>query len=126
MLLLESGTAMEMADLPLASHSYEPSSLLASPIVCETSKSCPTSLHLTRGWHMSTICTSRRSSSAFLALRFTSTPADPPLLHRIRRFPVIKDLEDNDRFCEFMQGTLDKHRVVIPDLAIGFVSAPLS
>ncbi|ORY39259.1 branched-chain alpha-ketoacid dehydrogenase [Leucosporidium creatinivorum] len=38
---------------------------------------------------------------------------------QIRRFPVIKDLEDNDRFCEFMQGTLDKHRVVIPDLAIG-------
>ncbi|CEQ38741.1 SPOSA6832_00198, partial [Sporobolomyces salmonicolor] len=37
----------------------------------------------------------------------------------IRRFPPIKDLDDNDRFCSFMQGTLDKHRVVIPELAIG-------
>ncbi|GAA6032049.1 hypothetical protein JCM8097_003404 [Rhodosporidiobolus ruineniae] len=37
----------------------------------------------------------------------------------IRKFPLIKDLEDNDRFCQFMQGTLDKHRVVIPELAIG-------
>lgn len=50
-----------------------------------------------------------------------SSSSRPP--YRIRRFPVIKDLEDNDRFCEFMQSTLDKHRVVIPDLAIGFVSA---
>ncbi|GAA5876096.1 hypothetical protein JCM16303_007020 [Sporobolomyces ruberrimus] len=37
----------------------------------------------------------------------------------IRRFPVIKNLEDNDAFCHFMQTTLDKHRVVIPELAIG-------
>ncbi|GAA5892047.1 hypothetical protein JCM6882_005676 [Rhodosporidiobolus microsporus] len=37
----------------------------------------------------------------------------------IRKFPLIKDLDDNDRFCQFMQGTLDKHRVVIPELAIG-------
>ncbi|SCV68436.1 BQ2448_557 [Microbotryum intermedium] len=37
----------------------------------------------------------------------------------IRRFPVIKTLEDNDKFCAFMQSTLNRHRVVIPDLAIG-------
>ncbi|GAA6006696.1 hypothetical protein JCM10207_005025 [Rhodosporidiobolus poonsookiae] len=37
----------------------------------------------------------------------------------IRKFPLLKDLDDNDRFCQFMQGTLDKHRVVIPELAIG-------
>ncbi|GAA5861180.1 hypothetical protein JCM8547_008510 [Rhodosporidiobolus lusitaniae] len=37
----------------------------------------------------------------------------------IRKFPLIRDLDDNDRFCSFMQGTLDKHRVVIPELAIG-------
>jgi pyruvate dehydrogenase kinase 2/3/4 len=37
----------------------------------------------------------------------------------IRKFPHKKDLEDNDRFCRFMQETLDKHRVVIPELAIG-------
>lgn len=43
---------------------------------------------------------------------------------RIRRFPVIKTLEDNDRFCSFMQDTLDKHRAVIPELAIGCVVAP--
>ncbi|GAA5995642.1 hypothetical protein JCM5350_001635 [Sporobolomyces pararoseus] len=38
---------------------------------------------------------------------------------QIRRFPPIKNLEDNDAFCHFMQTTLDKHRVVIPELAIG-------
>ncbi|GAA5822809.1 hypothetical protein JCM10212_001751 [Sporobolomyces blumeae] len=37
----------------------------------------------------------------------------------IRRFPPIKNLDDNDAFCRFMQTTLDKHRVVIPELAIG-------
>ncbi|GAA5896612.1 hypothetical protein JCM5296_004189 [Sporobolomyces johnsonii] len=37
----------------------------------------------------------------------------------IRRFPPLRDLDDNDRFCSFMQSTLDKHRVVIPELAIG-------
>ncbi|SCZ90366.1 BZ3500_MvSof-1268-A1-R1_Chr1-3g01944 [Microbotryum saponariae] len=37
----------------------------------------------------------------------------------IRRFPVIKTLEDNNKFCAFMQSTLNRHRVVIPDLAIG-------
>ncbi|GAA5969093.1 hypothetical protein JCM11641_007465 [Rhodosporidiobolus odoratus] len=37
----------------------------------------------------------------------------------IRQFPLIRNLEDNDRFCQFMQGTLDQHRVVIPELAIG-------
>ncbi|BGP12516.1 hypothetical protein JCM10213_007640 [Rhodosporidiobolus nylandii] len=37
----------------------------------------------------------------------------------IRQFPLIKNLEDNDKFCQFMQSTLDQHRVVIPELAIG-------
>lgn len=40
----------------------------------------------------------------------------------IRTFPPIKSLEDNDRFCQYMQGTLNKHRVVIPELAIGCVT----
>ncbi|GAA5922326.1 protein kinase PKP2 [Sporobolomyces koalae] len=37
----------------------------------------------------------------------------------IRRFPPLKTLDDNDAFCRFMQTTLDKHKVVIPELAIG-------
>ncbi|KAM0755579.1 Atypical/PDHK/BCKDK protein kinase [Meredithblackwellia eburnea MCA 4105] len=41
----------------------------------------------------------------------------------IRKFPLIKNLEDNDRFCDFMQGTLDKHRIIIPELAIGVAEA---
>ncbi|KAK4055257.1 putative protein kinase [Microbotryomycetes sp. JL201] len=38
---------------------------------------------------------------------------------RIRKFPTLQSLEDNDRFCTFIQEKLDKHRVVIPELAIG-------
>lgn len=38
---------------------------------------------------------------------------------QIRKFPVITDMDDNDRFCQFMRTTLDKHRVVIPEMAIG-------
>lgn len=38
---------------------------------------------------------------------------------QIRKFPVISDMDDNDRFCQFMRTTLDKHRVVIPEMAIG-------
>ncbi|BGP21564.1 pyruvate dehydrogenase kinase [Rhodotorula toruloides] len=41
----------------------------------------------------------------------------------IRTFPPIKSLDDNDRFCQYMQGTLNKHRVVIPELAIGVAEA---
>jgi len=45
---------------------------------------------------------------------------------RVRTFPQIRSLEDNDKFCAFMQSTLDKHRAVIPALAIGISeSSPL-
>lgn len=37
----------------------------------------------------------------------------------IRKQPPITDLDANDRFCQFMTDTLDKHRVIIPELAIG-------
>ncbi|GJN92228.1 hypothetical protein Rhopal_005258-T1 [Rhodotorula paludigena] len=37
----------------------------------------------------------------------------------IRKFPHIADLDGNDRFCQFMTSTLHKHRVIIPELAIG-------
>ncbi|KAM0793410.1 hypothetical protein ACM66B_000861 [Microbotryomycetes sp. NB124-2] len=37
----------------------------------------------------------------------------------IRKFPTLHSLEDNDKFCTFIQEKLDKHRVVIPELAIG-------
>ncbi|KAK4704776.1 hypothetical protein P7C70_g1428, partial [Phenoliferia sp. Uapishka_3] len=44
----------------------------------------------------------------------------------IRKFPVLKTLEDNDAFCAFMQSTLDTHRSIIPELAIGIAeSSPL-
>ncbi|GAA5981307.1 hypothetical protein JCM10908_004061 [Rhodotorula pacifica] len=42
---------------------------------------------------------------------------------QIRKFPVITDMDDNDRFCQFMRTTLDKHRVIIPELAIGIAEA---
>ncbi|KWU46884.1 alpha-ketoacid dehydrogenase kinase [Rhodotorula sp. JG-1b] len=42
---------------------------------------------------------------------------------QIRKFPVITDMDDNDRFCQFMRTTLDKHRVVIPEMAIGIAEA---
>ncbi|KAG0662963.1 hypothetical protein C6P46_003051 [Rhodotorula mucilaginosa] len=42
---------------------------------------------------------------------------------QIRKFPVISDMDDNDRFCQFMRTTLDKHRVVIPEMAIGIAEA---
>ncbi|GAA6055999.1 hypothetical protein JCM3770_002135 [Rhodotorula araucariae] len=37
----------------------------------------------------------------------------------IRKQPPITDLDANDRFCQFMTDTLNKHRVIIPELAIG-------
>ncbi|GAA5907748.1 hypothetical protein JCM8208_005506 [Rhodotorula glutinis] len=37
----------------------------------------------------------------------------------IRKQPPITDLDANDRFCRFMTDTLDKHRVIIPEMAIG-------
>ncbi|BGP36482.1 putative protein kinase YGL059W [Rhodotorula kratochvilovae] len=37
----------------------------------------------------------------------------------IRKQPPITDLDANDRFCQFMNETLSKHRVIIPELAIG-------
>lgn len=36
---------------------------------------------------------------------------------RIRKFPPITNLEDNDKFCSMMQATLDKHQVVIPEVS---------
>lgn len=39
----------------------------------------------------------------------------------IRKQPPITDLDANDRFCQFMTETLDKHRVIIPEMAIGCV-----
>lgn len=65
-------------------------------------------------------------SSSFLPTPLTPLIGDTSDLvlartRRIRKFPLIKDLDDNDRFCQFMQKTLDQHRVVIPELAIGYV-----
>jgi len=42
----------------------------------------------------------------------------------IRKQPPITDLDANDRFCQFMTETLDKHRVIIPEMAIGCVPLP--
>jgi hypothetical protein len=38
---------------------------------------------------------------------------------RFRRFPEIRSLEDNDRYCKVLQDTLKEHATVIPRLAIG-------
>ncbi|KAG8908154.1 hypothetical protein FRB99_008697 [Tulasnella sp. 403] len=38
---------------------------------------------------------------------------------KIRQYPIITSLEDNDRFCEFIQGLLNEHSPVIPNLALG-------
>lgn len=46
-----------------------------------------------------------------------------PRTYRIRKFPHIKNLDDNDAFCAFMQNTLNAHRIVIPELAIGIAEA---
>lgn len=31
---------------------------------------------------------------------------------------MLNTLEDNDRFCAFMQDTLDRHQVVIPEVRV--------
>ncbi|KAH9056571.1 alpha-ketoacid dehydrogenase kinase N-terminal domain-containing protein [Lactarius vividus] len=38
---------------------------------------------------------------------------------KLRRFPRIETLEENERFCAFLQGLLDEHAVVIPNLSLG-------
>ncbi|EJU06126.1 alpha-ketoacid dehydrogenase kinase N-terminal domain-containing protein [Dacryopinax primogenitus] len=39
---------------------------------------------------------------------------------RVRSYPPIHDLHDNERFCEFLQQILDEHAAVIPMLSLGF------
>lgn len=41
---------------------------------------------------------------------------------KLRRFPRIETLEENERFCTFLQGLLDEHAVVIPNLSLGLTS----
>ncbi|KAF2703010.1 alpha-ketoacid dehydrogenase kinase [Pleomassaria siparia CBS 279.74] len=38
---------------------------------------------------------------------------------RFRRFPEIRSLEDNDKWCKVLEDTLKEHATVIPRLAIG-------
>lgn len=38
---------------------------------------------------------------------------------RLRAVPEIKRLEDNDRYCDILRGTLREHLTVIPNLAMG-------
>ncbi|KAG8931589.1 hypothetical protein FRC01_001094 [Tulasnella sp. 417] len=38
---------------------------------------------------------------------------------RIRSYPPITNLDENDRFCKFIQGLLNQHSTVIPNLALG-------
>jgi len=38
---------------------------------------------------------------------------------RFRRFPEIRSLEDNDKYCNVLEDTLKEHATVIPRLAIG-------
>ncbi|KAH7135461.1 branched-chain alpha-ketoacid dehydrogenase [Dendryphion nanum] len=38
---------------------------------------------------------------------------------RFRKFPEIKSLDDNDRYCKVLEETLQEHATVIPRLAMG-------
>ncbi|OZJ05459.1 hypothetical protein BZG36_01668 [Bifiguratus adelaidae] len=38
---------------------------------------------------------------------------------RIRSFPPVRTIEDNDRFCELLETVLREHLVVIPQMALG-------
>lgn len=40
---------------------------------------------------------------------------------RLRAFPEIKSLEDNEKFCTMLRDTLKEHLVVIPNLAMGIL-----
>ncbi|TDL29492.1 atypical/PDHK/BCKDK protein kinase [Rickenella mellea] len=44
---------------------------------------------------------------------------------KLRRFPPIATLDENDRFCEFVSSLLDEHATVIPALSLGLsLSSP--
>ncbi|KAG8973815.1 hypothetical protein FRC05_008234 [Tulasnella sp. 425] len=38
---------------------------------------------------------------------------------KIRSYPPITTMKENDQFCEFIQGLLNQHSTVIPNLALG-------
>ncbi|KAI0638198.1 alpha-ketoacid dehydrogenase kinase N-terminal domain-containing protein [Trametes polyzona] len=44
---------------------------------------------------------------------------------KLRRFPEITNLNENDAFCKFLRGLLDEHKWVIPNLSLGLsLSSP--
>ncbi|KAH8927270.1 alpha-ketoacid dehydrogenase kinase [Atractiella rhizophila] len=43
---------------------------------------------------------------------------------RIRNYPTVTTLDENEDFCEFMTKLMGKHQVVIPQLAIALAEAP--
>ncbi|CDR99804.1 hypothetical protein [Sporisorium scitamineum] len=40
-----------------------------------------------------------------------------------RRFPHIKSIDDNEKFCNLLRGLLDDHLTIIPSLTIGIVES---
>ncbi len=40
-----------------------------------------------------------------------------------RRFPHIKTMDDNEKFCNLLRGLLDDHLTIIPSLTIGIVES---
>lgn len=40
-----------------------------------------------------------------------------------RRFPHIKNMDDNEKFCNLLRGLLDDHLTIIPSLTIGIVES---
>ncbi|TKY87106.1 hypothetical protein EX895_003783 [Sporisorium graminicola] len=40
-----------------------------------------------------------------------------------RRFPHIKSMDDNEKFCNLLRGLLDDHLTIIPSLTIGIVES---
>ncbi|SPO39461.1 related to branched chain alpha-ketoacid dehydrogenase kinase [Pseudozyma flocculosa] len=41
----------------------------------------------------------------------------------LRRLPPIRDMDDNERFCNLLKGLLDDHLTIIPSLTIGIVES---
>ncbi len=42
---------------------------------------------------------------------------------KLRRFPLVKNMEDNERFCHQLKGLLEDHLTIIPSLTIGIVES---
>ncbi|KDN46482.1 hypothetical protein K437DRAFT_235251 [Tilletiaria anomala UBC 951] len=42
---------------------------------------------------------------------------------KLRKFPLIKNMDDNERFCTELKGLLEDHLTIIPSLTVGIVES---